>query len=94
MPQGTLEQRKLKVRNIDATTVTVSDLQVSLNSRKSYVNSLLSCLFAETFLEVWRSDHSGLRQKHAWLVSWLCHADLREGLGCCQRDQAVQRRPT
>lgn len=29
VPQGTLAQRKLKVRNIDANTVTVADLQVS-----------------------------------------------------------------
>ena len=29
IPVGTLEQRKLKVRNIDANNVTVADLQVS-----------------------------------------------------------------
>ena len=29
VPVGTLAQRKLKVRNIDANTVTVADLQVS-----------------------------------------------------------------
>ena len=32
VPSGTLSQRKLKVRNIDANTVTVADLQVSERS--------------------------------------------------------------
>ena len=87
MPQGTLEQRKLKVRNIDANTVTVADLQVSGPDFMTLI-----FVWLETLFQVRASYHGQLRPEPPWAVPGLSHAHLPEGGQRCSRHQAVQQR--
>ena len=94
VPTGTLSQRKLKVRNIDANTVTIADLQVSRDNQVLFVWLTLwfvcFVIAVETFLQVWSFDLVRLRQKYAWTVPRLSYAHLCEGHVRSGRYQAVQ----
>ena len=92
LPSGTLEQRKLKVRNVDANTVTVADLKVSypcnifqkffVQSALHDIKTLLSPFFLATLLETRTTDLGALRHEYVRLVSGLSHPDL------CQSDRS------